>query len=84
MRSLLALSRDFEDLKLRQGDLFERFNRFQKRDGMESARAAKKSDSELLGEADELLTESRGPTGDHIPGKVLSRGELWARVRGKR
>ena len=84
MRSLLALSRDFEDLKLRQGDLFERFNRFQKRDGMESARASKKSSQELLDEADALMQGAQSADGIPNPGKVISRAQLWAKVRGKR
>jgi hypothetical protein len=58
----LHLQRQLESLQARQGDLVERFNLFQNREGMRQARAAKgNGDTEIQHQAAALLAK-RNPS----------------------
>lgn len=74
---LKLLSR-LESLELRQEDLFQRFNRFQNREGMRSAREAKGiSDQELLEQTQALLRKGNK---SEAPQDASSRSDLWSRI----
>ncbi len=58
-RDARKLSVDLQNVKLDQGDLFERFNKFQAREGMRAAREVKEQARQTQQDALQLLAEHR-------------------------
>lgn len=76
-----------EALEQRQGDLADRFSRFQNREGMRRAREATEVDQTMLDEAQAILARSGEPEGI-VPATVAPPGaldpkkaELWRKRR---
>jgi len=72
-----------EAIEARQGDLADRFTRFQNREGMRKARAVLEVDDDLRAEAASILAQSETAEGLPGAGQTLkpSKVELWAKSR---
>lgn len=82
--ALAAFKAETSSLAGMQADLEDRFTRFQKREGMRNARAAKQSDAELKQDAAALLagTGTVNPMVDAAPG-THPKAALYAKLRGR-